>query len=411
MKGKPANFIAFDIGSSKIAAIASNISKAGEVAIIGQILQYSSGFRAGTIVDLESAENSIIAAIYSLERECDKSINEITVSLSGSVKSYYVSHSVKLGNQAITNQDVKKLIQKAVADFSVKEQEIVYYVPVEFCVDKTSLVENPVGMYAKELSCQVHIIAANSLVLRNVTNCFAKCHIQVESFIPGIYASGLVCLSEDEKTTGSVIVDFGSRVTNIGVFFEGKIIYVGSIAIGGYHITIDIAKALSVSLSTAEKLKILYGDVRSDLLNKNQPIRISDFEPDNDYNHDLSISASRLAEIIRPRLKEILRLLKKDYDAIDVDHLLAKRVVITGGGAAMPGLKNLVAEAFQKQVRVAKPEILPGFTENFNAILYSEALGVIQSKALKYSKNSYKSAIYEDSGLVKKVFLWIKENI
>ena len=104
MKGKASNYIAFDIGSSKIAAVAANISKNGQTKINSQILQYSEGFKSGSITNMEFAENSIVAAIYALEQESDKSIKEIAISLSGvGVKSYYVNHKIKLGNQPISN--------------------------------------------------------------------------------------------------------------------------------------------------------------------------------------------------------------------------------------------------------------------------------------------------------------------
>jgi cell division protein FtsA len=410
MKGNSANYIVFDIGSNKIAAFAAHINKAGESTIVAQVLQHSEGFRAGGIVNLEAAENSIISAIYSLEKECEKSINEVTISLSGAVKSYYISHTLKLSNQAITAADVKKLVQKALTDFSVKDQEIVHYFPIEFTLDKNNIVDNPIGMYAKELTCQLHIIAASSLMLRNLTNCFAKCHIEVSDVMLSIYASGLACLSEDEKETGAIIIDLGSHVTSFGVFLNGKLIYVGSVPLGGYNVTSDIAKALSVSRSTAEKLKILYGDVRHDIFNKNESIRISDFEPEND-NIDLSISSSKLAKIIHPRVEEILKLVKKEYDYIAMDHLLAKRIVLTGGGSGLYGIKNLVAEIFHKQVKIAKPEVIAGFSENYNISLCSTAFGMIKSKALKYKKNLFKPGEYEDSGWVKRTFLWLKENI
>ena len=411
MKGKSANYIVFDIGSNKVAAIAANINKTGESKVVAQVLQYSDGFKAGTVVDLEAAENSIIATIYSLEKECDKSINEVTISLSGGVKSYYISHTLKLSNQPISKQDIKKLIQKALSDFSVKDQEVIHYFPIEFTLDKNNIVDNPNGMYARELGCQIHVIAANSLILRNLTNCFARCHIEVGDVVLSIYADGLACLSDDEKETGAIIIDMGSHITSFGVFFEGKILYVGSVPMGSHHITSDIAKVLSVSIDTAEKLKILYGDVRPDLFSKNESVRISDFEPDNNYNVDLTISVSKLAEIIHSRVEEILTLLKKEYDYIAMDHLIAKRVVLTGGGSGLQGVKNLVAEIFQKQVRLAKLEHTPGFVDNVNIAIYSTAMGMIKSKALKYKKNSFKSGEQEDHGWFRRMFLWFKENI
>jgi cell division protein FtsA len=411
MKGKSANYIVFDIGSNKVAAVAANIDKTGESTVIAQVLQHSDGFKAGTVVNLEAAENSIIAAIYSLEKECDKSINQVTISLSGGVKSYYISHTLKLSNQPISKQDIKKLIQKALADFSIKDQEIIHYFPIEFILDNNNIVDNPSGMYAKELSCQIHVIAANSLTLKNLTNCFAKCHIEVADVILSIYADGLVGLTDDEKETGGIIIDMGSHITSFGMFFEGKLLYVGSVPIGSYHVTSDIAKILSVSMNTAEKLKILYGDVRPDLFNKNESIRISDFEPDNNYNIDLTISTSELAKIIRSRVEETLKLLKKEYDYIAMDHLIAKRIVLTGGGSGLQGIKTIVSEIFQKQARLVKFEYVPGFIDNVNIAIYSTAMGMIKSKALKYKKNSFKPGEQEDQGWFRRMFLWFKENI
>ncbi len=411
MKGKSANYIVFDIGSNKVAAVAANIDKTGESTVIAQVLQHSDGFKAGTVVNLEAAENSIIAAIYSLEKECDKSINQVTISISGGVKSYYISHTLKLSNQPISKQDIKKLIQKALADFSIKDQEIIHYFPIEFILDNNNIVDNPSGMYAKELSCQIHVIAANSLTLKNLTNCFAKCHIEVAYVILSIYADGLVGLTDDEKETGGIIIDMGSHITSFGMFFEGKLLYVGSVPIGSYHVTSDIAKILSVSMNTAEKLKILYGDVRPDLFNKNESIRISDFEPDNNYNIDLTISTSELAKIIRSRIEETLKLLKKEYDYIAMDHLIAKRIVLTGGGSGLQGIKTIVSEIFQKQARLVKFDYVPGFIDNVNIAIYSTAMGMIKSKALKYKKNSFKPGEQEDQGWFRRMFLWFKENI
>jgi cell division protein FtsA len=411
MKGKSSNFIAFDIGSSKIAAIASHINKSGETKINSQILQYSEGFKSGTITNMELAENSVVAAIYALEQECDKSIKEIAVSLPGvGVKSYYVSHKIKLGNQPISKQDIKKLINKALAEFKVKDQEIVHYFPLEFTIDGNQSLDNPLGMYARELACQLHIISADSLMLMNLTKCLAKCHVEVSDIFLSIYASGLACLTKDEKELGSIIVDIGSSTTSFGIFLNEQLVYTGYVPSGSMDITRDIAKTFSISLSAAEKIKILYGNANPKLV-KDTTIRIDEFEPDHNYNSDLSITAIELAKIIEPRTKELFLKIKKQYDHIAMDHLLAKRMIITGGSAALPGLTNQAAEIFQKQIRIGKPEILPGYTENYNPYMYSTVIGMIKAKSLKYQKNSFKHGAEEDAGLFKKTFLWLRENI
>jgi cell division protein FtsA len=136
-----------------------------------------------------------------------------------------------------------------------------------------------------------------------------------------------------------------------------------------------------------------------------------DFEPDNNYNIDLTISTSELAKIIRSRVEETLKLLKKEYDYIAMDHLIAKRIVLTGGGSGLQGIKTIVSEIFQKQARLVKFEYVPGFIDNVNIAIYSTAMGMIKSKALKYKKNSFKPGEQEDQGWFRRMFLWFKENI
>jgi len=410
MKKRSPNFIVFDIGSSKIVAIAANINKQGKTNIGSQILQYSEGFDSGHIVNMERAENSIVRAIYALEQKCDKSINEVTISLSGvGVKSYYMNNKILLNNQVISKQDVKKLIKKTLSEFKVKDQEIVHYFPIEFIVNGNRSVENPVGLYANELSCQLHIISADSMMLMNLTKCLAKCHVEVNDIIVSAYASAISCLNEDEKELGCVVIDIGSNTTSFGIFVNNKIIYVDHVPVGSMHITKDIAKAFSIGLGLADKLKILYGHANPSLLIKDAIIKLDNLDSENN-RPDISITEMQVAKIINSRIKGVLIDIKKKCHNISMNHLVTS-VVITGGGGSLPGIKSIASEIFQKQVRVAKPKNISKIPENYNPYIYSTALGMIESKSLQYRQNCFKSDRCESNGWLKNMFLWFKENV
>ena len=413
MKAKLSNFVAIDAGSNKIAGIAASIDKKGNARIVSQNLHYSSGFKSGVITHLKNAENSIISAIYSLERDCGKNIKQVVVSLSGAgTKSYYVYHKIKLSNQQISKQDVKKLIQKALAEFKVKDQEIIHYFPVEFSIDDNTNIDYPVGMLGKELGCQLHIITANTALLANLANCFAKCHVEINSLVLAIYASGLSCLSDDEKNLGSIIIDIGSSTTSFGVFLSGKLIYTDYIPIGSSHITSDIAKIFSISFNLAEKLKVLYGNAIPSSFDKNNIINVDDLEPDSLYNSTTVVTSSQLTEVINPRVEEMLLMIKEQYDKIAVDHLIARRLVITGGGSMLRGIKELASNIFEKQVRIAKPNVIPGFAEDCNPGIYSTSLGMVKDYVLKQQKQSFEVDSKEEGyGWVKKTLAWLKDNI
>ncbi len=413
MKARLSNFVAFDLGSSKIAAIAAIVDKKGEVRIVSQSLYHSHGFKSGIVTDLKKAEASIINAIYALEKDCSKNVKQIALSLSGvGTKSYYTYSKIKIPEQQISKQDVKKLIHKNLSEFKMKDQEIIHYFPVEFTVDDNTCVDNPIGMFGKELSCQLHIVCVNSALLSNLTNCFIKCQVEISDVNLAIYASGIACLSEEEKNLGTFIIDMGAFTTSYGVFLFDKLIYTSYVSMGSHNITADIAKIFSVSLDAAEKLKVLYGSAVLSTLDKNSTISIEDIEPDNPYNTVSSIATAQLTAVIHARAEEIFLLIKEQYDKVGIDHMLARRLVITGGGATLRGMKELAGQVFEKQVRIAKPIILPGFKEDYNPSIYSTAIGMIKNYSMKQQKNSIEGDLNEGtSSWLKKTLKWLRENI
>lgn len=412
MKAKLFNFIALDLGSSKIACVAAYVGKQAQTKIVSQDLYHSKGIRGGKILDLKEAESSIIGAIYALEKDCGKNIKKITVSLTGAgTKSYYTNNKIKLSNQAISLSDIKKLIQKALAEFKLKDLEIIHYFPIEFTLDNNSSIDSPLGMFGKELSCELHIVAANSNILRNITNCFAKCHVEITNIVLAIYASGIACLTEDEKSQGVVIIDIGARTTCFGVFLAGKLIYTNYIDLGSFHITSDIAKVFAISFAAAEKLKVLHGNALLYSFDKNHTINMDDLDIDSPYNSLPLIKSSDLTEVINSRVEEIFQIVKKEYDNAIGNPLIARRLVITGGGSMLRGMKEVAAKIFEKQVRIGKPETIPGFAEGYNPSMYSTAIGIVKNQIIKQQKNSFKTEELEESGWLKKALNWLKENI
>ncbi len=404
MKRSTSNFIAFDVGSSKISAVAAHINKQGVAAINAQILQRSDGFRSGLITNMELAESSIISAIFALEKDCDKSIKEVAISLSGAdVKSYYITQSTKVGNHPISNLDVKKLINKALLDFKIKNKEIIHYFPVEFKINHSQEVENPIGLYAKELTCSLHIVTADSLMIMNLVKCFGKCHVEVTDIISSIYAAGIATLTNDEMKLGTIIVDFGANTTSYGIFFKGKIVYLNHIAMGSCDITHNIAKTFSLNIEQAEKLKILYGNANLSMMIKDSIIKID--------GSDKTITTSELIKVISPIIRNIFTQIRQNCDAIPMSQMLSQQIVITGGGVAMGGIMSMASEIFQKQIRIAKSDDFYGFNDTYNPYSQSTLIGMVKSKALFFQKNNFKSDLSDGTGWFRRTILWLKENI
>lgn len=411
MKLKSANLITFDIGSSKIAALAATINKQGVAQVTSQIIRSSEGFTSGAITDLKSAEESFISCIYDIENEIDRSINQISLALSGvGTKSFFVNHTIKLGNNPISKNDLKKLIQKAIADFRVDNMDIIHYFPIEYIIDDENIVENPIGLYGSSLSCQLHIIAANSTLMLNLSKCLSRCQVEIKQVVSSVYAAGVATLTEDEKQLGSIIVDLGSHTTSFAVFYEGNCIYVGSVPLGSYHITADIAKVFSIGIAAAEKIKILHGSADHEILRPNETIRLEDYEDSSQYETDTSISTKQLTNTINFRLNDIFAQIKEKYDDLHMDNIIARRMVLTGGGANLHGLAKFLGKKFNKQVRVGKPFNIDNFLENNNSTIFASVIGLVRLETDKITKHR-NSIIDDNSGWMKKTFTWIRENI
>ncbi len=412
MKKKSPNYFAIDIGSSKISAIAARANRQGVLNIVAQSVHSSLGLKSGVVTDIVAAENSVMSAIYQLEKVSDKNIKEVIISLSGiGAKSYYINNSIKIGSSSnilITKTHVKKLIDKVLLEFNVPNQDVIHCFPVEFSIDNNCVIDEPIGLYANQLSCQMHIITVNSLMLANIINCFTRCQINVSEVMLAVYTAGLSCLTKEEQEIGALIIDIGSHTTSFAVFFNKKLIYIGYVSLGSFHVTLDIAKAFGISIKKAEKLKILYGAATSDIISKPEIIKIGELE-DNYVDKDLSISSLQLSKIIYSRLKPIFEQIRDQYNNIEIDSVISNKLVVTGGGASLQGLKNLITSVFNKHVRLAKPEYITGFKEGYNPYTYSAVVGIIKSKMVEVHNNFLVSKSY--NSLVKKMILWIKENI
>jgi cell division protein FtsA len=386
-------FFVMDLGSSKIASLCAEYD---DNKITGYNLSISEGTKSGIITDVKKVEKSIIDSVFSLEKVCKKNVKSTKISLSGiGIKSDYLCPSLKITGEVISQSDIERVINKGLK--GIKDRDVIQYFPIEFMVDKQAGIVDPLGMLCNELSCTLHVVSVNSNFLVNVINCFMKCQIEVEEVVTGIYASGLACLSDNEKTIGSVIIDIGSRTTSFGVFLDGKFIYSKYIPMGSSHISSDISKVFSLDFKLAEQLKVVYGSAIQD----QNPININLDEEGS--NHSGTVSSKNLNEVIQARLEEISSFIKKDYEKYNIDKMVSC-IVLTGGGALLSHISDFFAEKFDKDVRIADVKSFNGFDENLNSNMYTSALGVV--------KHTFSNTtVPKRGGVIGKIFSWIKQSI
>jgi cell division protein FtsA len=403
MQGTQKYSVSLDIGSSKIGGIVYKRENNGNIKIISKQILNSSGFKAGNIINMDEAENSIMNMIYALENDSKSTFSSVDVSISGSgVKSYYIDHKIKIDSH-VTQDTTYNLISAAIKKFNKAEYEVIQSFPIEFLLDG-NIVENPNNMYCHELGCKLHVIVVEKHQIRNIINCLSKCGIKINKFISTAYAAGLACLSDDSKKLGSIIFELGAHTTSFGIFLNNKLIYTNNISIGSYHITSDISKALSISLTLAEKIKIMYGKVSPGNL-MNQLINFSHLMQNKQEDYDLSITIGDLSSIIGPRIDEIIEMIKIKYDEIGIDNLISKHIYVTGGGANLEGIEAAFREHFKYQVHKTKPKLNTDSSKNNYNLQDAVLIGMT-----KCTYDSNKVKIINKSP-IQKLLYWLKANI
>jgi cell division protein FtsA len=356
-------FGVLDIGSTKVVCLIGQVAANGEIRVAGLGWKRAQGVKAGAIVDLDAAERMVRSAVAEAENRAEHRLQEVTVTLAcGSPESRLFNLQWPIGGRAVSDHDIHRLIEEGARRAATEGRRIVHTLPLGFALDETEGVIDPRGLCCETLGLKLHVIDVALGALRNLTHTLGRADLSLEAGVAAPLAAGLGVLTPDERELGATVVDMGGGITAIGIFIEGQIIHAAQIPVGGQHVTGDIARLLSTSLDTAERLKTLYGNVEASPDDEREmlPVALAGEDP---YAFE-KIPRRHLIEIIRPRVEETLELVKDRLDASGLTRDGASRVVLTGGACQLPGLRELAARILGRPVRLGRPLPLAGVPED-----------------------------------------------
>ncbi len=404
---KPKNvFGIVELGNSTITSVIARFNFGNNYEILSIANTKSCGYRNGVIIDIESFKDALISCLELAEKKVEMSVKKVFISLNSSfLISKISSSSVDLANHEITLKDLNKLLFKVIEKYNTNDNvDVIHTFPYEYILDGNKGIIQPLGLFGSRLQCYFHLISAPMNNIINITKCFEKCGLEVDSYISSSYASGLSCLTVDEMQEGATLIELGGGSTTVSNFSHNNIIFTEAVKYGGDNITSDIAKVLSISFDAAEDIKRRYGSAKQGNVTLDQVIQIDD------PNHgEIKISRSELNEIINARMVEILKMLEEKLYKSNETQLMHK-IVITGGGAQLSGLKTLIEEIFGVKTRLGIPINQYGVSFEYIHPSFSSVLGVV--KFLEKSSISKKRYLFEEKkGVVSKIFSWLKENI
>jgi cell division protein FtsA len=253
---------------------------------------------------------------------------------------------------------------------------VLHALPTGFSLDAQSGILDPSGMIGERLGVDLHVVTAEAAAARNLMLAVERCHLGVEAVISTPYASGLSALVDDEAEMGCAVVDMGGGTTSVGVFHGGHLVHVDGFAVGGHHVTMDIARGLTTRVSAAERLKTLYGSAIASASDERDIVSVPQVDEDERDipNH---LPKSHLVRIIKPRVEEIVELVRDRLRNAGFAAQAGRRVVLTGGASQLMGLPEVARRVLEGQVRVGRPLGIKGLPEAAKGPAFSAAVGLL----------------------------------
>lgn len=345
--------VGLDIGTTKIACLVGRRLENHKIEILGIGKSESVGVQRGVVSNIEKTVESIIAAVKQAEAESGVNIKVVNVGIAGQhIKSIQQRgmRTRKQNDDEIKAQDIQELIQDMHQILMLPGEEIIHVLPQEFTIDGESGIKEPIGMFGIKLEANFHIISAQTNAIRNINRCIAKAGLTVEHITLEPLASAMSVLSHEEKEAGVVLVDIGGGTTDIAIFQEGIIRHTAVIPFGGDVITQDIKQGCSILKPHAEALKVQHGSALS-TETENAVICIPGLKGRNAKE----ISTKTLASIIQARMEEILEHVYYEIKSSGYEKKLIAGIVLTGGGAQLRHMKQLVEYITGMDCRIGYP--------------------------------------------------------
>ncbi|QWK11070.1 MAG: cell division protein FtsA [Thermoflexus hugenholtzii] len=369
--------VAMDIGSSKICTLVGEADEAGVLRILGVGVVPARGIRRGVVVNIAEATDAIRASVERAERTSGYQIRRAIVGIAGpyvySVNSKGTA-SVLRGERGITPADVQRAVENARVIAIPHSREILHVLPRAFTVDGQEGIRDPIGMYGFRLEAEVHIVTAEVGPLANLRRCIESAQIEVEEFVLSPLASAEAVITEGEREMGVALVDIGAGTTDLAVFVEGSVAYTTVIPVGGQHITNDLAYGLHVPAPVAEEIKIRHGHALAAAIPAEEQITVQGFGD----NGPVTFSRREMAEIIEARVQEIFQLVLGELRKSGYERLLPAGLVLCGGTALLPGIREVAREHTGMPVRIGMPWDLGGLAETLRSPAFATAVGLLR---------------------------------
>ncbi len=372
--------VGLDIGSSHIriavGQLASSPEKHASLHVIGATEVPSQGISKGCISSLEDAVTSISMALEQAERLVGIPLQEAYVAINGT---YILAQEargvigVSRPDGEIRAEDVARALESARASVNPANQEILHVLPCGFSVDGQRGIKDPIGMQGIRLEADVHIIQGLSSHVRNVTKAVFRTGLDIVELVYAPLAATEAVTQTRQRELGVCVLVIGASTTGLAVYEEGELLHTMTLPIGADHITSDIAIGLRVSLEVADEIKRSHGHAVPAMVDAHQEIDLQAFGADQSE----IVSVQYISEIIEARVEELYEKVEAELKKMDRAGLLPAGILLTGGGAKLPGMVEVAKRVFRLPCAIGSSSLQTSMPEIITDPAFSTAVGLV----------------------------------
>jgi cell division protein FtsA len=369
--------VGIDVGTQQILVLVGAIDEQGEVRIVGVGRLPSRGIKKGVVVNVAQATDSISEAVDLAEQSSGYQIERAYVGVTGvhiTSRNSTGVVGVSRRDHGIGPDDVDRVLEAAGAIILPQNQELIHILPRTYTVDGQEGVRDPLGMHGFRLEVEAHVVMGSSTALQNLRKCVLAAGVQISELVLSSLASGHSILTDNEKEMGVVLVDIGEGTTYLAIFIEGAVWHTKSLPVGGEYITNDIAIGLRLPSLAAEQVKLSHGYAVANQVAEDERFTVSPYGE----GSPVPIARWKLAEIIQARSEEILESVQQEIKRSSYDGLLPAGMVLCGGTAQMPGMRDLARSIFELPVQIGMPRGITGLIDKVSGPDAAAAIGLVK---------------------------------
>jgi cell division protein FtsA len=408
---------ALDIGSSKIACIIARLRPHAPQQVLtrrSHAIEVIGFGHTGARGRSRAMMQAIRQAVDAAERMAGVEIEAVVLPIAaGRLGSELFAAEIELAGSAVSAGDIARLLAAGSRRSLREGRAVLHSMPVGYAIDGGNGIRDPRGMLGARFGVDMHVATTDIAAARNLMLAVERCHLSVEAMVAAPYVAGLAVIADDEADLGAAVVDLGAGTTTMSVFVGGAFVHAEGFALGGQHVTMDVARGLNTGIADAERIKTLYGSVLVGASDDRDMITVPPFNED-DREPAHHVSRASLVRFIKPRVEEILEMVRDRLAASSFAAEPRGRIILTGGASQLTGLPELAASILGRPVRIGRPLGIAGLPEAAKGPAFAAAAGLLvypQAAHLEHFETRGKRYLRRGTGggYFARVGQWLRE--